>query len=199
MWDLLNTGGPMMYPLLLGSILVATFAFERTIHYFRASSGTPAAREIHALLKNGRIENALALAQQSPGPVAAVLEAGLYHAGKNREELEEEVILVGNSEIKRLNQHLHLIELISRTAPLIGILGTVLGMVNAFQNVADAGGSANPAILASGIWEALLTTAAGLSVAIPAMIVHHLLEEKAQSLSFSMKQYATEAIKHLGK
>ncbi|ANT65514.1 MULTISPECIES: MotA/TolQ/ExbB proton channel family protein [Prosthecochloris] len=198
MWDLFIAGGPLMYPLLIGSILVFTFSCERTIHFIRASRGCSAAPDIHASIENGQLEEALQRARQSPGPVAAVLRTGLLHAGKKRDELEEEVVLTGNLEIKRLNRNLHLIELISRTAPLVGLLGTVLGMVDAFRNVAGSGGQADPAILAGGIWEALLTTAAGLSVALPAMILHHFLEEKANSLTFSMKHYANEAIKHLG-
>ncbi|MEC9487680.1 MAG: MotA/TolQ/ExbB proton channel family protein [Prosthecochloris sp.] len=198
MWDLFLAGGPMMYPLLLGSIMVVTFGIERSIHLFRASRGCIAAPEIHTAIENGQREQALQLAEKSPGPVAAVLETGLRHAGKKRGELEEEIVLAGNLELKRLNRNLHLIELVSRTAPLVGLLGTVLGMVDAFRNVAGSGGPADPAMLAGGIWEALLTTAAGLSVALPAMILHHFLEEKANSLTFSMKHYANEAVKHLG-
>ncbi len=199
MWNFVDAGGPLMYPLLFASILVVTFGFERTVHYIRASRGSSAAPVIHALIEQGQLEKAMALARQSSGPVAAVLERGLLLAGKSKDELEEEMVLTGNAEMKRLSRNLHLIELISRTAPLVGLLGTVLGMVNAFQNVADSGGAADPAMLAGGIWEALLTTAAGLSVGIPAMITHHLLEEKALSISFSMKHYANEAVRHLGK
>ncbi len=199
MWYFFDAGGPLMYPLLVCSILTVAYAIERSFHFFRAGRSADAPQIIHDLIEKGRLDKALQLAEASPGPVSAILAEGLRHAGKTKEFIEEEITLAGTTEIKRLNKHLHLIELIIRIAPLMGLLGTVLGMVNAFQQVAQANGSVDPSMLAGGIWEALITTAAGLGVAIPSMIVHHLLEEKVQSFSFLMKYYGSETIKHLGK
>ncbi len=199
MWYFFEAGGPMMYPLLICSILTVAYTIERSFHFFRAGRSADVPQVIHDLIEKEQFDQALRLAETSPGPVSAVLAKGLMHAGEKKEFIEEEITLEGTTEIKRLSKHLHLIELISRIAPLMGLLGTVLGMVNAFQQVAQANSSVDPSMLAGGIWEALITTAAGLGVAIPSMIVHHLLEEKVQSFAFLMKYYGSEAIKHLEK
>ncbi len=199
MWYFFDAGGPLMYPLLFCSVLTLAYTMERSFHFFRAGRSPDAPQKIHDLIEINDFASALELAERSPGPVAAVLAAGLRNAGKTKEFIEEEVTLAGTKEIKRLNSHLHLIELISRIAPLMGLLGTVLGMVNAFQQVAQSNSAVDPSMLAGGIWEALITTAAGLSVAIPSMIVHHLFEEKVESFAFLMKFYGTEAVKHLGE
>lgn len=198
MWYFFDAGGPMMYPLLICSILTVAYAIERSFHFLRAGKSPDAPQTIHNLIEKNEFDKALQVAEISPGPVSAVLEQGLLHAGDKKELIEEEITLKGTKELKRLNKHLHLIELISRIAPLMGLLGTVLGMVNAFQQFAQSNGSVNPSMLAGGIWEALITTAAGLGVAIPSMIVHHMLEEKVESFAFLMKYYGTEAVKHLG-
>ncbi len=198
MWYFFDAGGPLMYPLLFCSVLTLAYTLERSFHFFRAGLSPDAPQKIHDLIESNEFSSALELAECSPGPVAAVLAAGLKHAGKTKGFIEEEVILEGAKEIKRLNTNLRLIELISRIAPLMGLLGTVLGMVNAFQQVAQSNSAVDPSMLAGGIWEALITTAAGLTVAIPAMIIHHMLEEKVESFTFRMKFYGTEAVKHLG-
>lgn len=198
MWYFFDAGGPMMYPLLICSILTVAYAIERSFHFLRAGKSPDAPQTIHDLIEKNEFNKALQVAEISPGPVSAVLEQGLLHAGNKKELIEEEITLKGTKELKRLNKHLHLIELISRIAPLMGLLGTVLGMVNAFQQFAQSNGSVDPSMLAGGIWEALITTAAGLGVAIPSMIVHHMLEEKVESFAFLMKYYGTEAVKHLG-
>jgi biopolymer transport protein ExbB len=187
-----------MYPLLLCSVLTVTYGIERGCHYFRAGRKSEAAEEIHALIEKGDYDRALALARQTPGPVAAVLAEGLRHQGVAKELLEEVISLRGAAELKRLNQRLHLIELIGRLAPLMGLLGTVLGMVEAFRQVAASRGAVDPSLLAGGIWEALITTVAGLCVAIPAMVLHHLFEDRVKSFAYLMKHYGTEAVKHLG-
>ncbi len=193
-----EAGGPMMYPLLACSILAVAFTIERSIHFFRAGRAGDAPGTVHGLIEKNRLDEALQLAEISPGPVSAILAEGLRHAGEKKEILEEEIILAGTTELKRLEKNLNLIELISRIATPMGLLGTVLGMVDAFQQVAGAGGSVEPSMLAGGIWEALLTTAAGLGVAIPAMIAHHLLEERVRAFSFQMKHFGSNLMKHLG-
>jgi biopolymer transport protein ExbB len=191
-------GGPLMYPLLLCSVLTVAYGIERGYHYLRAGRNADAPEAIHALIEHGDFDQALTLARQTPGPVAAVLVEGLKHRGLERELLDEHISLRGAAELKRLNQRLHILELVGRLAPLMGLLGTVLGMVAAFRQVAAAKGSVDPSLLAGGIWEALITTVAGLCVAIPAMVLHHLFEDRVRSFAYFMKHYGTEAVKHLG-
>ncbi len=198
MWDLFIKGGPLMYPLLLCSVVTVAYSLERSWHYYRAGRQAGVPEQIHALIEQGRNTEALELARQTPGPVAAVLAEGLRHAGAAREMLEEAISLKGAAELERLNQRLHIIELIGRLSPLMGLLGTVLGMVEAFRQVAASRGVVDPGMLAGGIWEALITTVAGLFVAIPAMVLHHFFEDRVRSFAYLMKHYATEAVKHLG-
>lgn len=192
-------GGPLMVPLLLASILTAAIGIDRAWHYFHAGRKNRNAEEIHTLIEQGEFAQALTLAVQTPGPVAAVLVEGLKHRGQEKDLLEEVVSLRGAAELQRLNQRLHLLELVGRLSPLVGLLGTVIGMVAAFRQVASARGAVDPSLLAGGIWEALLTTVAGLCVAIPALILYHLFEDKVRNFAYFMKHYGTEAVKHLGQ
>jgi len=198
MWDFFVKGGPLMYPLLLCSVLTVAYGIERGFHFFRAGRRSEAPEVIHALIEKGDYDRALTLAQETPGPVTSVLAEGLRHRGTEKELLEEVISLRGAAELKRLNQRLHILELVGRLAPLMGLLGTVLGMVAAFRQVAAARGAVDPSLLAGGIWEALITTVAGLCVAIPAMVLHHLFEDRVKSFAYFMKHYGTEAVKHLG-
>ena len=198
MWDFFIKGGPLMYPLLFCSVETVAYGLERSWHYHMAGRKGKNPEQIHAFLEQGRIEQALTLARETPGPVAAVLVEGLRHAGAAKELIEEAISLRGAAELERLNQRLHIIELIGRLSPLMGLLGTVLGMVEAFRQVAASRGVVDPGMLAGGIWEALITTVAGLFVAIPAMVLHHFFEDRVRSFAYLMKHYATEAVKHLG-
>ncbi len=198
MLDLFIKGGWVMYPLLFSSMIALGYTLERTIVYYLAGRKPENPSAIHDLVEKIDIPKALELAENSPGPVAAVLEEGLRHAGSSKEQLEEVINLRGSSELKRLNQNLHIIELVGQLAPLLGLLGTVTGLVEAFQTVSEAKSAIDPSMLAGGIWEALITTVAGLVIAIPAMVSHHFLEHRVQSFAWQMKHYSTEAIKHLG-
>lgn len=191
-------GGPLMYPILLCSILTVAYGIERGYHYVRAGRGSEAPEQIHALIEKGDFDRALTMAIAAPGPVSAVLVEGLKHRGMERELLEEHISLRGAAELQRLNRRLHILELVGRLSPLMGLLGTVLGMVAAFRQVAAAKGTVDPSLLAGGIWEALITTVAGLCVAIPALVLHHFFEDRVKTFAYFMKHYGTEAVKHLG-
>lgn len=191
-------GGPLMYPLLLCSILTVGCGIERIYHYVRAGKGKDAPEVIHSLIEQGKDAEALTLAEKTPGPVAAVLAEGLRHRGMEMSLMEEAISLAGGRELKRLNKNLHVLELVGRLAPLMGLLGTVLGMVEAFRQVAFSRGVVDPSLLAGGIWEALITTVAGLCVAIPALVLHHFFEDQVKDFAYFMKHYGTEAVKHLG-
>lgn len=191
-------GGPLMYPLLLCSVLTVAYGIERIYHYARAGRRSEVPEAIHGLIEQGEFERAQTLARETPGPVAAVLAEGLRHRGTEAGMLEEAISLAGSREMVRLNRNLHILELIGRLSPLLGLLGTVLGMVAAFRNVAASRGAVDPSLLAGGIWEALITTVAGLCVAIPALVLHHLFEDRVRTFAYLMKHYGTEAVKHLG-
>jgi biopolymer transport protein ExbB len=194
MFELFQKGGPVMYPLLLCSVLTFAYGIERAYHFLRAQTRKETLLEILPLVEGADYGKAKAAAEKARGSVAAVLEEALRNRGKDRTFIEEAVSLKGSHELKRLNRNLHVIELSGRIAPLLGLLGTVLGMVEAFRRVSGAKGAVDPSVLAGGIWEALLTTVAGLCVAIPAIVIHHLFEDRVKATAFEMKHMATEAI-----
>jgi biopolymer transport protein ExbB len=194
MVELFSKGGPLMYPLLLGSIVMVAVVVERAYHFFRARVKKRLIENVRNYIEEGRLEEARALASESSGPVAAIVSLAIGLRKYTQEAIENELSIRGDQELGRLNRNLHLLELIGKTAPMIGLLGTVLGMVEAFREVASVTGLVNPSLLASGIWEALITTVAGLFVGIPALIFHHLFVMKGKSIAFLMKHYGEEII-----
>jgi len=199
MFELFYKGGPLMYPLFLTSILTVAFGLERAYHFVRASGNKDFIHEIKSLIRKGDYEKAIEVGEKISGPVAAVVTEAIKNKGKDALVIEDVVSMKGSFELKRLNQNLHILELAGRMAPLMGLLGTVLGMTEAFKMVSSMKGAVDPSVLASGIWEALITTVAGLSVAIPALVLHHLFEERAKTIAFQMKHSATEIINLIGE
>ena len=188
-----------MYPLLIGSVLTVAYGLERVVCYIRARLRDGFLPDLHRLIKEEKYGNALILAEKAPGPVAAIAAEALRHRGYPVTVVEEAVSLRGSQELERMNDNLHILELIGRIAPLLGLLGTVLGMVSAFRTVAASQGSIDPAVLADGIWEALITTVVGMCVAIPALIFHHFFEDRVKKTAFQMKHYGAEIVKLLGE
>ena len=124
---------------------------------------------------------------------------GKHNEGVDRHDLEENVARVGTAHIASLRSYLRLLELIATLSPLLGLLGTVLGMIDAFQALEVAGSRVNPAILSGGIWVALLTTAAGLIVAIPAAAAHNILEGVVERVTHALEDAATRVIVSSGQ
>lgn len=191
-------GGLLMYPILVGSILTVAFGMERAFHYMRARSRDGSLSKIKELIGQGDHDEAHTLAKETPGPVSAVIAEALQHKRETQLAIEEAISLKGSTEIKKLGKNLHILELTGRITPLLGLLGTVIGMAKAFKSIAVVQGPIDPSVLAGGIWEALVTTVAGLSVAIPALILHHIFEDKVKNFAFQMKHYGAETVRLLG-
>ncbi len=194
----IDKGGILMWPLILFSILALWIFLERLIHLRRANGDAERLFEIVGeQLANDKPDGAYQLVRTSPGPVAAVFRALLLAPPQSKADLEELAMMQARQEHQRLTRRLSLLNLIAGLAPLVGLLGTVVGMVRAFQTVATAQGPVNPSTLAGGIWEALLTTVAGLVVAIPALLFHHYLDQRIRRLTFQMDHYRTALIRLL--
>jgi biopolymer transport protein ExbB len=195
---LFERGGILMYPLRLASI-VALWIFLQRLYHLRCADSRAASLfdEVNTLLLRSERDRALHRARKRPGPVAAVFAALLREPSGEKADLEELAAMQGSKELKRLTRRLPLLLLIAGMAPLIGLLGTVLGLVKAFQKVAMAQGVVNPSLLADGIWEALLTTVAGLMIAIPAALFHHYLDQKVKACTFEINHYRTMLIRLL--
>lgn len=175
--DIIRSGGPLMIPIGLCSFLLVVFTFERLIS-LRRQRIIPATftRKFLTQLNEGELtqETATAICDRDDSPMARVFKAGVQKWGKPAVEVEQAVLDEGERTSNRLRKYLRLINGVATLCPLFGLLGTVLGMIHAFDSIASAGATAvDPkTLIATGISQALLTTAAGLSVAIPALIAY---------------------------
>lgn len=175
--DIIRSGGPLMIPIGLCSFLLVVFTFERVISLRRQRIiPTTFTRKFLTQLTEGELtqETATAICDRDDSPMARVFKAGVQKWGKPAVEVEQAVLDEGERTSNRLRKYLRLINGVATLCPLFGLLGTVLGMIHAFDSIASAGASAvDPkTLIATGISQALLTTAAGLSVAIPALIAY---------------------------
>ena len=173
--DILHSGGPLMIPIGLCSFLLVVFTFERFIS-LRRQRIIPSTftRKFLTQLNEGELtqETATAICDRDDSPMARVFKAGVQKWGKPAVEVEQAVLDEGERTSNRLRKYLRLINGVATLCPLFGLLGTVLGMIHAFDSIASVSAtSADPkTLIATGISQALLTTAAGLTVAIPALI-----------------------------
>jgi len=167
-------GGIFMYPLLFFSVLAATVAIERFIVFSKAKLNVSEflTKIRKALLVNRNVKEAIKICEQSKGPVASVMKAGLLRYGHAREDIEKTIENAALYELDRLEKRLGVLGTTANVAPMLGFLGTVAGMIKSFATLAEQG-LTNPAAVAVGISEALITTATGLIIAIPAQLVYN--------------------------
>jgi biopolymer transport protein ExbB len=192
MIDLFLRGGPLMYPLLLLSIVSLAIIIERGVVLARSGAGKTG-RLLDAI-ESRDLDRVSVLANKENNPVALLVREILENRELPKDEIEHKVSLSGSRTIKGLSRYLHLLELIGKISPMIGLSGTILGLAQTFQKVAAVKGAADPAVLADGIWAAMITTVTGLFVGIPAIIFFHLYNNRVKSISFRMKNEAEELI-----
>lgn len=203
MFDMIQKGGPVMYPIVLCSILAFAIVIERFYHLYRAKIDTKEfMNNIEVTIRRNRIVEAIQMCDKTPGPIAHIVKAGILKHDRSRQEIREAIEDAGHQEIPRLERHLGLLATIAHIAPLLGLLGTVTGMVRAFQVIQEKANSFNPVSpgdLAGGIWEALLTTVAGLIVAIPTIIAYNYLVNRVDEFVLEMERSAAELINILSE
>ena len=193
--ELLAAGGTVMWILAALSVIALAIVLDRIWHFWRA--GLWRRSDVRRALtewQSGRQAAALEQVEHGRDPVSDVLRVAL--AGRMDDEVDdavvrEEVARRGAAWLESLRGGLRPLELIGTLAPLLGLLGTVVGMIDAFRELESAGSQVDPSVLSGGIWVALLTTAAGLSVAIPAVAAHTLLERQLERLHHRMQDSAT--------
>lgn len=183
-YDLVVAGGPMMVPIGLCSVVALAYATERWVRLRPGSLGPKRfGDEVLSTLEGSGVDPAIELCKSKRYPVARILGAGLRRAREPFLDREKAVEDVAAGEVRRLATNLRPLLLVWLIAPLLGLLGTVLGMIEAFSSIATEGGIGKPEVLASGIKQALTTTAAGLAVAIPAMVMHHFLRGRIDAFA----------------
>lgn len=191
---LLQAGGPVVAILVGLSIIALAITFIKLWQFAFVQIGSRQfVSEALAHWSAGRSGAAFEILEQSRNPIAHVMAITMQgQAHKVKEDtIREEATRVASAELENLRSNLRGLELIGSLSPLLGLLGTVLGMIEAFQQLAAAGSRVDPSLLSGGIWEALLTTAVGLSVAIPAITVLHGLERAIERLHHSMEDAVT--------
>ena len=189
--NLLAKGGPVMFILLGFSILALFIIIVKLIQFSIVRvADTNTLDEIIAKLNKSNAKKLLSEIQKIKNPIAKVIEVVIITNSDrrfNRESRESEISRISSIQIRNLENYLGGLEVIASISPLLGLFGTVLGMIKAFLNLEQAGSQIDPALLAGGIWEALLTTAFGLAIAIPALAAYHLFENKISNTRDKMK------------
>lgn len=189
--DLLQKGGVVMYVLLLMSISSLAIILLKLLQFWRIGASRSGMMELIATGSTHEIRRRMALSRH---PAARVVETALDTGHLPRELQEAEVERIGSVEVRALETYIRSLEVVANLSPLIGLLGTVIGMIKAFGRLEEAGARVDPSQLAGGIWEALLTTAFGLIVAIPALGAVHYLERKIEGVRALMRDAAARVI-----
>ena len=196
MWTLIQKGGPIMIPLGIASIIALALAIERFISLKRDK-----------VLPDGFLKGfgqawdsdpsgqaAEQFCEQNAGSAGHVFKAGLQWRDAGHEAVAKAIEDAGIREADKLKRSLRGLSIIAAVSPLLGLLGTVYGMIDAFQRTSQSGGAAKTADLATGIYEALVTTAAGLTIAIPALLLYQFLQSKVDGLIDHIDEVGTEFI-----
>lgn len=199
MFELLLKGGPVMVGIMMCSLIGFTVFIERIWSLHRAQIDREQfVKGIRNILKRNKVAEAVSICEESSGPVASVLKAGLLNIGKTKAEIQEAMENAALYEFPKLRKNLAILFTVTQISPLLGLLGTVTGMINAFMVIHQHGGIVNAGDLAQGIYEALITTVGGLVVAIPCFIAYTYITSRVQKLVTDMEQSAAELLNMIG-
>jgi biopolymer transport protein ExbB len=192
---LLHRGGPVVWLLVFLSFFALTLIIAKTFQFWRLRIASHEFLEdsLRHWRRSHWLEATNTLTRTPRQPVARVMDAAMQGllAGHQESVVREEVTRIAKNHIERLRGWMRALELIANLSPLLGLLGTVLGMIEAFQKLESAGNQVDPALLSGGIWQALLTTAVGLIVAIPALVAHQWLDRRIDRCAHMMEDYTT--------
>ncbi|HCZ37195.1 MAG TPA: biopolymer transporter ExbB [Cytophagales bacterium] len=195
MWSLVMAGGPLMIPLAICSVIAIYIFVERLLTVNKANVSSDAFMgRVKELVLRGDINGAKVLCSQHDTPTARMIEKGVSRIGSPLKTIEASIENVGKIEVFRLEKNLSVLATIAGAAPMIGFLGTVIGMVNAFIAIAQEEGSVSPKLLADGIYTAMVTTVAGLVVGIIAYLGYNFLVTRVSKVIHKMEYSSIEFI-----
>jgi biopolymer transport protein ExbB len=193
--DFFYEGGPMLWVLLLASAVGISVFIERVLHCHRAQiNSAEFLNGVRTVLKRDNVVEALSICDATPGPVARLVKTAILNRDYGRDRVRESLEEAGLAEVPRLEEKLSLLATIAQIAPLLGLLGTVLGFIKIFGEVNVAGLNANAQMLSKGVWEALICTAAGLAVAIPTHAAYNYLVNRVNDIVLDMEKAASEIV-----
>jgi biopolymer transport protein ExbB len=188
-------GGPVLWIILFASAVAVIVFIERFLHCHRAQiNSTEFLNGVRNVLKRDNIVEALSICDATPGPVARLVKTAILNRDHGRERVREALEEAGLAEVPRLEEKLNLLATIAQLAPLLGLLGTVLGFIRTFMAMQNDGLHAKVGDLSDGIWKALICAAAGLAVAIPAHAAYNYLVSRVNSIVLDMERAATEIV-----
>lgn len=193
--DIFDKGGIIVWILAGYSFIALTILFERALRFMlMGSSGKQTENQLIGALRQCQPENIVA---KMRGPEGRLLQGILQASKDGVKDLNRVAVRIGSFELNNLEKGFRTLSFLGNTAPLLGLLGTIIGMIKAFMVIEQAGGQVDAQALAGGIWEAMLTTGVGLAVAIPVLLLLHLLESSADKRAQSMRNYASLMLEYL--
>lgn len=200
MKEIFLKGGPLVYVIFIFSVLGLTVIIERMYYFFKTEKGDykKLKNQLKGFVEKNDISGAKAVCSLNSNSVSRIIQVILDNIKADRKALDEKIKEVALEQISILERFMWILKITASVTPLIGLLGTVMGMIKAF-NVIAAQGVGNPEMLAGGISEALITTAAGLSVAIPAIVLYNYFEKKVDYIINEMEKASVEFLNILGR
>ncbi len=193
--DILRNGGSVFWFILLVSAVAVVVFIERFLHYHTEQiNSTEFLNGVRNVLRRDNVVEAISICDATPGPVARLVKTAILNRDHGRERIAEALEEAGLSEVPRLEEKLNLLATIAQIAPLLGLLGTVIGLMRTFQSWKAAGLMANAAMISDGVWTALICAGAGLAVAIPAHAGYNYLVSRVNSIVLDMERAATEIV-----
>ena len=193
LWSLAFKGGIVMVPLAILSIVAIYIFIERYFAISRASNEeTNFMNNIRDFIHNGRIDSAKSLCRNNQSPIARMIAKGIVRIGRPLGDINAAIENVGKLEVAKLEKNIAVLATVAGAAPMLGFLGTVIGMIRAFYNMAMAGPNIDVSLLAGGIYEAMVTTMTGLAVGIIAFICYNILVARIEKVVFMLEARATE-------
>jgi biopolymer transport protein ExbB len=192
---LLAAGGLMIWLIVATSAVALSVFLERLLQYHRDQiNSTEFLNGVRNVLKRDNIVEALAICDATPGPVPRLVKVAILNRERGREAVREALEDAGSWEVPRLEQKLNLLATIAQIAPLLGLLGTVLGFMSIFRVVQDEGMNAHVGALSAGIWQSLICTAGGLAVSIPCYAGYNYLVSRVNTIVLDMEQISSEIL-----
>jgi biopolymer transport protein ExbB len=191
----LANGGPMIWLILLAGAIALVVFIERVLHCHRAQiNSAEFLNGVRNVLKRDNVVEAISICDATPGPVARLVKTAILSREKGRERVREAVEEAGLAEVPVLEEKLNLLATIAQIAPLLGLLGTLVGCIEVFKAIGKEGLYANFELLSTGIWHALICAAAGIAVAIPAHAGYNYLVSRINKIVLDMERAAGEIV-----
>lgn len=192
---LLASGGPVIWLILIAAAIAIVVFVERALHCHRAQiNSIEFLNGVRNVLKRDNVVEAISICDATPGPVARLVKTAILNRDKGRERVREAVEEAGLTEVPLLEERLNLLATIAQIAPLLGLLGTVIGFIQIFTQLQADGLYAHFSSLAGGMWEALICAATGIAVAIPAHAGYNYLISRVNKIVLDMERAAAEIV-----